>query len=380
VAAPDGVGGVLGLFPSIEETGGIQTSGRLAWDGILELGCYGGRAGTRPAVLFCYCGAGGGRSDPAPGSRPGTAGGQVHASSKGKAVLAALGRRWQPELVLVWHVGLLKLVPLFRAPRARVVLFLHGVEGWRRLSWLTQGLMRRVDLFLSNTDYTWRRFAAANPRYHGAPHQTVPLGVGAPLRGPAPAPVARPAMLMLSRLRRGEDYKGHRELIEAWPRVLARIPDAELWIAGEGDLRAQLEHLAAARGLEGSVRFWGWVSEAQKEALLSQCRCFALPSRGEGFGLVYLEAMRLGRPCLVSAQDAGAEVVRPPLAGLAADVHRPDELAQAVCRLLRPGEEWESWSAAAREVYERRYTARHFQERLWAAIAPLRAPAEADAR
>jgi glycosyltransferase involved in cell wall biosynthesis len=120
------------------------------------------------------------------------------------------------------------------------------------------------------------------------------------------------------------------------------------------------------------VRFWGWVSEARKEALLSQCRCFALPSRGEGFGLVYLEAMRLGRPCLVSAQDAGAEVVRPPLAGLAADVRRPDELAQAVCRLLRPGEEWESWSAAAREVYERRYTARHFQERLWAAIAPLR--------
>jgi phosphatidylinositol alpha-1,6-mannosyltransferase len=125
------------------------------------------------------------------------------------------------------------------------------------------------------------------------------------------------------------------------------------------------------RGLREKVRFWGWVSEAKKRELLAHCRCLALPSRGEGFGLVYLEAMRLGRPCLVSTLDAGREVVHPPEAGLAADPQRPEELAEAVCRLLSHGPAWVAWSHQARERYATHFTARHFQDRLLAALSPL---------
>jgi glycosyltransferase involved in cell wall biosynthesis len=93
-----------------------------------------------------------------------------------------------------------------------------------------------------------------------------------------------------------------------------------------------------------------------------------MPSRGEGFGLVYLEAMRLGRPCLVSTHDAGQEVVRPPEAGLAADVDNPRELANALCRLLEDGPEWQAWSEQARKRYLSAFTARHFQARLLQAL------------
>jgi phosphatidylinositol alpha-1,6-mannosyltransferase len=174
---------------------------------------------------------------------------------------------------------------------------------------------------------------------------------------------------MLGRLVRGEDYKGHREMIAAWPLVLKHIPGAELWVAGSGDLCADLERMAQEHGLQQHVRFWGQVSEQQKHELLARCRCFVMPSRGEGFGLVYLEAMRLGRPCLVSTVDAGREVVAPPQAGLAADPQDLDQLADAVRRLMTPGPEWERWSSAARKRYESQFTAPHFQERLVAALA-----------
>jgi glycosyltransferase involved in cell wall biosynthesis len=105
------------------------------------------------------------------------------------------------------------------------------------------------------------------------------------------------------------------------------------------------------------------VSEDEKQNLLARCRCLALPSRSEGFGLVYLEAMRLGRPCLVSTLDAGREVVNPPEAGLAANPDSPQPLAEAVCRLLTSGPEWNQWSMQARRRYEDYFTARHFQER-----------------
>jgi phosphatidylinositol alpha-1,6-mannosyltransferase len=173
-------------------------------------------------------------------------------------------------------------------------------------------------------------------------------------------------MLAISRLCRSEDYKGQRELIAVWPQVLARLPDARLWIAGDGDLRPDLERAAAPLG--DRVQFWGRVSEEQKQALLRRCQCLAMPSRGEGFGLVYLEAMRLGRPCLVSTCDAGQEVVHPPEAGLAVDPRDSSSLADSAVRLLSPGSEWDAWFAGARRRYAAHYTASQFQRRLMQAI------------
>jgi phosphatidyl-myo-inositol dimannoside synthase len=151
--------------------------------------------------------------------------------------------------------------------------------------------------------------------------------------------------------------------------VLRQIPSAELWIAGDGDLRADLEQFARNAGVEANVRFHGHISETEKERLIERCRCLALPSAGEGFGLVYLEAMRTGRPCLVSTLDAGREVVNPPEAGLAVNPAKPYEIAAAVARMLSPGPEWQQWSERALSRYAAHFTREHFERRLLSAIA-----------
>jgi phosphatidylinositol alpha-1,6-mannosyltransferase len=268
------------------------------------------------------------------------------------------------DLVLVWHIGLLKLLPFFRLPDARVVLFLHGIEAWKTPDWLTRRVLKHVKLFITNSDYTWRRFLSFNPKLANASHGSVSLGVGSPGKLPVPDPHNPPVVLMISRLAKTENYKGHQEMIEAWPLVLRQVPGAELWIAGDGDLRPELERLVGRKRLQESIRFRGWASEKDKEELITQCRCLAMPSRGEGFGLVYLEAMRMGRPCLVSDRDAGREVVNPPVAGLSANPDDPGELAESVCRLLSDGPEWRRWSAQAKARYESHFTAAHFQRRL----------------
>jgi len=288
-------------------------------------------------------------------------------------MLTALGMRRRFQLIVVWHMDLLKLVPFFRQRAARLVLILQGIEAWRRRPWPERALLKNVDLFLSISDYTWRRFLSVNPEYAYAPHRTVLLGIGTAFQGPTPEPAGTPVALMLSRLARGEDYKGHREMLDAWPLVAKRVPGAELWIAGDGDLRPELERLTAERGLTQSVRFLGFISEQQKLELVRQCRTMAVPSRGEGFGLVYLEAMRMGRPCLVSTLDAGQEVVGPPLHSLAVDPAQRDDLVDALCRLLADSPEWRQLSGRARERYEREFSAAHYQERLMTALASVAA-------
>jgi glycosyltransferase involved in cell wall biosynthesis len=347
---------VLGLFPSLasQKVGGIEASGRVAWQGILE-------SGLHNVSLFCY----GSKEEGGDGFSRGH---EIYASSRLGAVLAALRTRPSVRLVLVWHLHLLKLLPFLWLPKAKIVLFLHGIEVWRRQDWLIRALLRRVDLFLSNSHHTWQCFLSFNPQFKDAPHQVIHLGIGSAVDTPIPAPAHPPAVLMISRLLRSEDYKGHREMIMAWPLVLEQMPDAKLWIAGDGDLREELAESIRARSLGDQICFWGRVSEDEKQSLIARCRCLALPSRGEGFGLVYLEAMRIGRPCLVSTLDAGREVIDPPQAGLATDPRNLKQVATAVCQLLTSGPQWEKWSTQARRRYESRFTAAHFQRRLLAAL------------
>lgn len=331
---------LLALFPSFESAffGGVQATGRQAWHGIS------GRQ-MRSRAFFYESG-----------------------TPKLPAVLRALQSRVRPDMVLVWHCGLLKLIPFIAPSSRRRVLFLHGIEAWRKHDALTSLMMRKTDLFLSNSDHTWRRFISFYPGLGDAPHRTVHLGIGEPVRVPAAAPDPTPAALMIGRMQRGEGYKGHREMIQAWPRVLEVLPAAELWIVGGGDLRPELEQLTQSLGLPASVSFFGVVPDAVKEDLIRRCRVLALPSAGEGFGLVYLEAMRLGRPCLVSTQDAGAEVVNPPDAGIAVDLADPARIVAATLQLLTDGPEWEQISARAKQRYESRFTAAHFEKRLLVAL------------
>jgi phosphatidylinositol alpha-1,6-mannosyltransferase len=169
---------------------------------------------------------------------------------------------------------------------------------------------------------------------------------------------------MIGRIARSEGYKGHDAVIAAWPRVLERIPGAQLRIIGPCDMHDELLARAPER-----VEILGAVGEEEKERYLADCRVMALPSRGEGFGLVYLEAMRMGRPCIVSNVDAGREVVGD--AGLAVDPSDLAQLASALIRSLTAGPEWKTWSLAARARYESRYTEAHFRDRLLSAVTVL---------
>ena len=328
---------LLALFPSFESAvfGGVQAAGREAWQGIEKHTAWKSEA-------FFY----------------------DQRERKLSAVARALRRRGPAATVLVWHTGLVKLAPFIASGRPKRVVFLHGVEVWRRLDALTSVLMRGADLFLSNSDHTWRKFLSFHPGCAKIEHRTVHLGLGESISEPLPVPDGPPAALMIGRIQKDENYKGHREMIAVWPRVLEAMPEAQLWIVGGGDLRPELEQMTAALGLNEKVRFFGAIPEERKAELLSRCRTLALPSAGEGFGLVYLEAMRVGRPCLVSTLDAGVEVVNPPEAGLAAPLTDSNALAEAILRLLGSGSEWQAMAYRAKRRYDMYFTGPHFQQRL----------------
>ncbi len=350
---------LVGIFPGFSDQnfGGIQESASVAWRGLRSDALF------TDARLFCYSPSG---EFPPFGESVKTA------KSFLFTIFLACRSTWPADIYLFWHVGLLKLLPFLRSRNSKVVVFIHGIEAWKKHDLLTIRMLRRANLIVANSQFTLDNFWRFAPELSRLPHLVTPLGLGCPESNYTPPRADLPAALMLGRLDQREDYKGHREMIAAWPLVLDRIPAAELWIAGDGGLKSALEKQAAELGIASRVRFFGRVSPDKKASLLREARCVALPSRAEGFGLIYLEAMRLGRPCLVSNLDAGREVVAPPIAGLAADPAIRLELAAVTCRLLYLNGEWHEWSCQARLRYETHFTAHHFQQRLIAALRDIR--------
>ena len=116
-------------------------------------------------------------------------------------------------------------------------------------------------------------------------------------------------MLTVGRWRADERYKGMDTLITALPRLLPRWPELQLAAVGEGDDRAWLEDLAEETGVQRHVHFLSGLSYAELAACYAHCEMFALPSKGEGFGLVYLEAMACGKPVIGGAHGGAPEVI-----------------------------------------------------------------------
>jgi glycosyltransferase involved in cell wall biosynthesis len=348
---------LLGLFPAFHtrNAGGIQVSGELAWEALVAA-C---RARNRRAHALQVDLSQSVQNEAEPHS--------TITQTRFNAAVQVVRARWTPASVLCWHADLIPLIPLIRSTERRI-LFLHGIEAWQQPGWVKQRLFAGLDLLLANSEHTLARARAAAPILRRVRSEIVPLGIGAPLREQPPAPDAVPAAVMIGRLERSERYKGHEAVLDAWPAVLKRRADARLWMVGDGDLRPDLETRARQLGMLEHVTFFGRVDERRKEELLLRAHCLLLPSRAEGFGLVYAEAMRLGRPSLVGSDDAGREVVNPPECGLAARAEQAESLVESIARLLTPGAEWEHWSRNALRRYAERYTAAAFQDRLVRAL------------
>src|SRR6185295_10340629 len=176
--------------------------------------------------------------------------------------------------------------------------------------------------------------------------------------------LGRGFLLLVARMASGERYKGHDQILEALPGLLATHSGARLVVAGDGDDRARLEAKAASLGLGDAVVFTGFVSEATLAELYRRCAAFVMPSRGEGFGLVYLEAMRAARPVLATRGSAAEEIVRHGETGLLVDPDDRPELTAALSLLLGDSERARRMGEAGHTRWQQEFGIERFRERL----------------
>jgi glycosyltransferase involved in cell wall biosynthesis len=133
---------------------------------------------------------------------------------------------------------------------------------------------------------------------------------------------------------------------------------------GEGPDRKRLERLAVKEGVSGQVRFAGRVPDEELPAYYETCDLFALPSTEEGFGIVYLEAMSHGKPCIGARAAAAPEVIVDGQTGLLALPDDRVSLESALLRLLEFPDEAKRMGQAGRQRLQEQFSFDAFQRRL----------------
>ena len=162
-----------------------------------------------------------------------------------------------------------------------------------------------------------------------------------------------------------DPVKGALLLIEAMARVLKAHPDASLTLAGDGPARAGAEARARALGIEGSVRFAGFMTQGQVADLLAQSDMLVLPSFAEGLPVVYMEALASRIPVVASRVAGVQELVEDGVTGYTIPPGDVDSLTDRILRLMDDPATARAMGEAGRKAVEAQHDVR--KEGAWLA-------------
>jgi phosphatidylinositol alpha-1,6-mannosyltransferase len=285
-------------------------------------------------------------------------------------VAAALRRAASADrhtIVIVTHLHLAPAALAFSARGASVTTILCGVEAWQPVSRLQRAALDRSTRLVAISQFTSDGFVRANPHFAGRAVDVCHLGVET-LPALDRDPAEPPSALIVGRMAGDERYKGHDPLLEIWRDVAAAVPGAILRIVGDGDDRPRLEHKAASLGLAGQVIFLGRLDDDALQREYARCGAFVMPSRDEGFGFVFVEAMRAGRACIGSRGAAG-EIIINEDTGLIIEPDSRVQLLDSVVRMLSDRAAADAMGARGHRRFLQQFTDDRFRDRFTALLA-----------
>lgn len=223
-------------------------------------------------------------------------------------------------------------------------LQIHGIEAWQRPKRLQRWAAERSHLVTAVSRHTRRLYLA----WANCSPETVKILPNTVDERFSPGPKSealldryqlrgKKVLLTVSRLAASERYKGHDRVIRAVAELRHAHPDLVYVVAGDGDDRPRLEQLALDFGVADQVRFIGYVPDSELPDLYRAADVFVMPSTGEGFGIVFLQALASGIPAIGGDSDGSRDPLRDGADGYPATACQSDALKAAIDTVFAQG-------------------------------------------
>lgn len=298
-----------------------------------------------------------------------------YGGSRWRFMLAMLFRAFRPDLLFVAHINLAPAARLlkWKYPDMKIVAIAHGIEVWKEMAGMKKWLLRHADRVITVSQFTKTKLIDVQGINAGKiavlpncldPYFKPPTQFGKPeyllqrhsLHG------KQKVLLTITRLSAWEAYKGYDNILHCLPNLLDQWPDLVYIIGGKYDLaeKKRLDAIIAELRIEKNVQIIGFVADEELTDYYCLADVFVMPSKKEGFGLVFIEAMACGTPAIGGNLDGSVEALQPGLLGQAVNPDDTTELTTAIQYTLRAQPDAENLQ---RKVLER-YDYQHYSTQL----------------
>jgi len=253
--------------------------------------------------------------------------------------------RQQPDLIITTHLNFVPIAYWLKIgwgiPYWTIA---HGIEAWNIKKPAIRQALKNADLILAVSNHTRDRLIQEQ-KLNPCQIVVLPNTVNPEQFKPAPKPdyllnrydflANQPIIFTVCRLCKDEAYKGYDSILEALPIIKEEFPDVHYLLGGTGDDQERILDQVAELGLKGSVTLTGFIPDEELADHYNLCDLFALPSKLEGFGIVYLEALVCSKPTLGGNQDGAVDALCGGKLGALVDPDDIEAIAQSLIQMLQ---------------------------------------------
>lgn len=265
-------------------------------------------------------------------------------------MLAALFAGWGAGVVVLSHVNLLLIGWFIKvvSPGTKLILLAHGIEVWGPMALHKKRMLGACDEIWTVSQFTKDKLL--EQLGHAAPVITVLNNCLDPF---LPVPVRnpekilriqqqhgiqphQPLLLTLTRMSAKELYKGYDHVLESIPALSKEFPGLTYMLVGKYDAqeKQRLDQLIDKLNIRNQVIFSGYVPDEDLSAYYQMATCFVMPSKKEGFGIAFIEAMYYGLPVIAGNKDGSADALLQGRLGVLVDPDCQQAVEEGIRRVL----------------------------------------------
>jgi glycosyltransferase involved in cell wall biosynthesis len=264
-------------------------------------------------------------------------------------VLKTLIAAKKPDVIIISHINL-AIIGLFVKtinPKCKVWLIAHGIEVWRPLSFVKSVFLKRCDKVICVSRFTKQQMLN---RHHTDPdicdvlNNAVDPFIKLPVAFTKPGQLLKrygltadtPVIFTLTRLASTEQYKGHDQVIKVVGCLKLKFPGIKYILSGQYDPKEEIRirKLITEAKVDKQVILTGFIEEAEITDHFLLADLFVLPSKKEGFGIVFIEALACGLPVVCGNADGSIDAIYDGELGRAVDADNLVELENAISNYL----------------------------------------------
>ncbi len=265
-------------------------------------------------------------------------------------VLKSLLKAKQVDQIIFGHINLAPVSYLmkFCFPKKQFILITHGIEVWPLLSGFKKILLNKTDIILTVSEYTRRKLIEvqhADASRIIVFHNTLDPYFSYPCVFTSNAGVREKYGLLpkddilfsLTRLSLKEKFKGYDIIIQCLPRLLQSFPEIKYILGGKYDVaeKIRIDQIIQENNLEGKVILTGFIKNENLVHYYQMSDVFILPSKKEGFGIVFIEALACGLPVIAGNQDGSTDALKNGELGTLINPDDKEEIILAIQKQLK---------------------------------------------